>query len=166
MYWVIKDTAPWAKDDGKVYRTSGGWTKDRGLSLRFLRASDARDLILMSNWYDWVKVVRVVPKRKPSPSQSLLTPDAGVASSPVYVAGSPDAHAAKVASAHESGRVAERNRWAAELRRRARTLRQWADEARGNGHGVVARTNDICAAQLDVIADAMAANDPSAVELP
>jgi hypothetical protein len=146
MYWVVKDTSTWATENGTVYRTATGWKNHRRLALRFGSAEGARRFIKSNDLYGWVKAFRVTPKT-----------DADIRGF---------SEREETHEAHESGRVAERKRWAAEFRSRARTLRQWAEEARSKGQGVVARTNDICAAQLDVIADAMAANDPSAVELP
>jgi hypothetical protein len=151
--WVIKRT-----DD--YYNSDAEWSKPQRSAHRYSSEQDARiDAdILRGRGLD-VRVVRLSPKRKPQarPVMTVAQRYAGVAA---------DDLATRVDAAHESGRIAERKRWAAEFRRRARALRQWAEEARGKGQGVVARTNDICAAQLDVIADAMVANDPSAVELP
>lgn len=160
MVWLVK------RDDGVYYNEDACWSESQSGAHLYHTAADARsDARVLSRRGESSRPVRLVPKRK-RVTDVVLTTAAGTWSMPVYVADSPDAHAAQVATAHEAGRISERNRWVTEFRSRARTLRQWAEEARGKGQGVVARTNDICAAQLDVIADAVDANDPSQVELP
>jgi hypothetical protein len=113
--------------------------------MRFKSLADARTVRTLCP-STAVTIVRVEPTRKPADVATL------------------NALATATALANEAGRASERERWCDELQDRARMLRKFAsDTAEGI---VLGKVREVCATQLDIIANALEENDPSTIELP